>query len=137
MVDRRDVHRRVRVRHRYAAYPVEDHEGRLIGVVTLQRLREVPPDERDAVPVSTIACPLADVPQTEPDVSVIDLIEQVAGSADGRALVFDGQTLVGIVSPSDVSRAVEQATLRREHQTDRVRPNEKWPNEKSPNEKRR
>ena len=117
------------LRHRYAAYPVEDREGHLIGVVTLQRLREVPPDARDAVLVSTIACPLADVPQTEPDTSVIELVEQVAGNADGRALVFDGQTLVGIVSPSDVSRAVEQATLRREHQTDRVRPNESRPNE--------
>ena len=36
--------------------------------------------------------------------------------------LFDGQTLVGIVSPSDVSRAVEQATLRREHQPVRIGP---------------
>ena len=65
--------------------------------------------------------------QIGPDMSVIDLIEQVARSADGRALVFDGQTLVGIVSPSDVPRAVEHATLRREHQPDRVRPNAESP----------
>ena len=103
------------LQHRYAAYPVEDREGNLFGVVTLQHLREVPPAERDAVLVATIACALADVPRAGPDTPLTELVEHMAGNTDGRALVFDGPELVGIVSPSDVSRAVEQATLRREH----------------------
>jgi hypothetical protein len=36
--------------------------------------------------------------------------------ADGRALVVSGDQLVGIVSPSDISRAVQRASVRNRRQ---------------------
>ena len=39
------------------------------------------------------------------------VITRLSGSADQRALVYDGDTLAGIVSPSDVTRVLELTQL--------------------------
>ncbi len=100
------------LRHRWSAFPLEDRDGRLIGLVTMDRLKRVPPPQRAAVRVVDIACPIDQVPSALPDEPLLDLVQRMAGSTDRRALVFDAGQLVGIVTPTDLSRALERATLR-------------------------
>lgn len=97
--------------HRHSTFPVTD-DGRLVGLVTLRRVKQVPIHQRDTTQVRQVACPLADVPVVGPDDALSDLLPRMTEATDGRALVVDGDRLVGLVSPSDVVRRLEIAALR-------------------------
>ncbi|HSJ46054.1 MAG TPA: site-2 protease family protein [Euzebyales bacterium] len=97
--------------HRHSTFPVTD-DGRLTGMVTLQRVKRIPVGRRAATPVGQVACPLADVPVARSDDALSDLLPRMTTATDGRALVVDGDRLVGLVSPSDVVRRLEIAALR-------------------------
>jgi CBS domain-containing protein len=94
------------LRSRASAYPVLDGDE-LVGLVTLDRVRQVPPASRHGVSVRSIACPLDQVPTAAPATPLVDLLPPLVRSGEGRALVLDQGRLVGIVSNTDVSRAIE------------------------------
>jgi CBS domain-containing protein len=48
-----------------------------------------------------------------PGDDLVEVVERMTRSADQLALVLDGERLVGIISPSDVTRAREHARLAR------------------------
>jgi Zn-dependent protease/CBS domain-containing protein len=99
--------------HRFSTYPLVDGDGRLTGLVTLNRLRAVPPHQRSSTRLREVACPPDRVPVARPDEPLLDLLPRLDGCADGRAVVVDGTgRVVGLVSPSDVSAAVAVADLR-------------------------
>jgi CBS domain-containing protein len=102
------------LRHHCSAFPVTDAAGRVTGLVTLRQVRGVPPQERAARRVASVAAPIDRVPGARPDEPVLALIDRIAQAAagDGRALVFDDGKLVGIVSPTDINRALDVARLR-------------------------
>nr|WP_232000669.1 CBS domain-containing protein [Mycobacterium kyorinense] len=52
-----------------------------------------------------MACPPEEIPRARPDEPLSGLLSRLKGCADGRALVFRDDDVVGIVSPSDISRA--------------------------------
>ena len=86
--------------------------GHLVGLVTLRRLKAVPAGRRALTTAREIACPIDEVPVTTADTPLPELIPRLNASPDGRALVLEDGRLVGVVSPTDVSRAVENGTLR-------------------------
>src|ERR1700740_1633015 len=93
---------------RHSAFPVVDDNGQTVGLVTVRRANAVPADERDRRTLREVACPLADVARATPDEPVADMLPRLNGCSDGRALVFDGGRLAGIVAPADISRALER-----------------------------
>ncbi|MFD0663929.1 CBS domain-containing protein [Thermocatellispora tengchongensis] len=104
---------RVVMRARLSTYPLVDERGAFAGLVTLNRLREVPADRRAATRLREIACPPGEVPSARPDEALTDLLARMNGAADGRAVVLDAAGhLEGLVTPSDISRAVQTAGLR-------------------------
>jgi Zn-dependent protease/CBS domain-containing protein len=103
----------VALTHRFSTYPLVDHLGRLTGLVTLNRVRAVPPGQRATTRLREIACAPNEVPVARPNDSLVDLLERMHGCADGRAVVVDDAgRVVGLVSPSDVARSLELADLR-------------------------
>lgn len=90
---------------RHSAFPILDDAGRLRGLVTLNRLRAVAPERRNTTALVDIACPPEDIPTARPDEPLTALLPRMTGCADGRALVFTDDQLVGIITPSDISRA--------------------------------
>src|SRR5919106_1932649 len=98
--------------NRYSTFPLTDNGGKPAGLVTLNRVKHVPPDERATTVVRDVACPLQDVPVVGPDEPLAELVPRMAGCADGRALVVDDGHIVGLVSPTDVMRRMEIAQLR-------------------------
>jgi Zn-dependent protease/CBS domain-containing protein len=98
--------------NRYSTFPLTDNGGEPAGLVTLNRVKHVPADQRATTVVRDVACPLEDVPVVGPDEPVAELIPRMAGCADGRALVVDDGHIVGLVSPTDVMRRMEIAQLR-------------------------
>ena len=100
--------------HRFSTYPLVDPHGRLVGLVTLNRARAVPPEQHGTTRLADIACPPSEVPVTRLEEPVQELLERMQGCADGRAVVVDAEgRVIGVVSPTDLARALERADLRR------------------------
>jgi Zn-dependent protease/predicted transcriptional regulator len=98
--------------HRYSTFPLVDDWGRPVGLVTLNRLKSVPREDRALVRVADIACPPDEIPLASPEDEVVALLPRMHGCSDGRVLVVDGGRLVGILSPTDIARQLEAAELR-------------------------
>jgi Zn-dependent protease/predicted transcriptional regulator len=96
-------------RHGHSAFPVVAGD-QTTGLVTVQRISQVPPDKRGSTTLGEVACPLADVARATPDESVADVLPRLNACSDGRALVFSGGKLTGIISPADINRALESLT---------------------------
>ena len=104
---------RALLRYRFSTYPLVDADGRLTGLVTVNRLRAVPPQRRHLTRLADIACPPDQVPVARPDEPLVDLLSRMGGCADGRAVVVDeAGRVVALVSPRDISRVMALADLR-------------------------
>lgn len=97
--------------HRFSSYPLVD-DDHPVGLVTLNRVKQVEPARRASTPLRDIACPMDQIPQAAPGDELTELLPRLGGCADGRALVLESSTLVGIVSHTDIVRALERARLR-------------------------
>jgi Zn-dependent protease/CBS domain-containing protein len=96
-------------RARHQAFPVTmDGQDTVTGLVTLERIKRVPPHQRDHTRLADIARPLTDVARAAPGDSVADMLPHLTECADRRALVFSNGHLTGIITPSDITRMVNR-----------------------------
>lgn len=96
------------IQHRHSSFPLTENGGAAIGLVTFNQIRQVPSQARASTRLRDIACPLDQVAQARPEEPTADLLPRLSNCAEGRALVFSDGALVGIVSPSDVSRVLRR-----------------------------
>ena len=96
---------------RHSAYPAEGFDGGIYGLVTLAQLRAVEPHARSTTRVVDVAIPLSEVPTASPSEPLVSLLERLSPVGGGRALVFDAGRLVGIVTPTDITRAIEVRSI--------------------------
>jgi CBS domain-containing protein len=98
--------------YRFNSYPLIGEDGALAGLTTMSRLRHVHSGAWRSTHLKDTASPMSDVPQAAPDEPVADLLTRMQASPDGRALIVDESGhLVGIVSPSDISRYIQLCML--------------------------
>jgi Zn-dependent protease/CBS domain-containing protein len=98
---------------RYSAFPIVDEFGQARGLVTLNQVRQVAPAARATTPIERIACPIEEVPRIKPSQPIVGLLTELRGRSDGRALVVDElDRVIGIVSPTDLSRMLEILDVR-------------------------
>ncbi len=97
--------------YRHTTLPLAE-DGRPVGLVTLDRVRGIPADRRTSTTLAEVACRADELVLARPDEQLTDLLPRLSDCADGRALVVSDQRLVGIISPSDISRAVQRGNLR-------------------------
>lgn len=95
----------------HSAYPVVDRHGTVVGLITLARLRSLPPARRATTAVRDASLPLDRIAVARPDERLTDLLPRVTRESGGRALVFDRGRLVGMVTPVDVARVLETRAL--------------------------
>ncbi|MFN2581354.1 MAG: site-2 protease family protein [Candidatus Dormibacteria bacterium] len=95
------------MRNQYATFPTHGLDGKVDGLVTVNGMKRVPPTQRSFRRAADIMIPRAYVPVARPDELVTDLLARVDARSDGHALVFDGDQLVGMVSPSDIGRRLQ------------------------------
>jgi Zn-dependent protease/CBS domain-containing protein len=94
-------------RHRHSAFPVVDG-ARTVGLITVHRISQIPASEQGSTTLGDAACPLADVARATPDEPVADVLPRLNACSENRALVFTGDRLAGIISPTDISRALQR-----------------------------
>src|SRR6266545_2959007 len=92
--------------HAHLPFPVQEFDGRLSGLVTLDALRRVPPERRALLRVGQVALPLERAITVTPDASAVEVVARLAMTRQTLALVLDEGRLVGVVSPTDLSRAI-------------------------------
>ena len=90
--------------HEFTSFPTHSIDGRIDGLVTMRGIKQVPPQQRSTRRAIDIAIPADRVPIARPDERITDLLKRVGAASDGRAMVYDGGTLVGILAPSDIAR---------------------------------
>lgn len=83
-------------------------DGQTVGLVTARRVNQVPVAERARTTPGDVACPLAEVARATPDEPAADVLPRLNACSENRALVFADGHLAGIVSPADISRALER-----------------------------
>jgi Zn-dependent protease/predicted transcriptional regulator len=93
--------------YRHSTFPLTE-DDRPVGLATLDRIRQVPADRRHDTALRQVACRPEELVLVSPEEPVVNLLPRLNGCADGRVLVVSDGHLVGIVSPSDISRAVER-----------------------------
>lgn len=92
-----DLVERYLARFTYGGYPVQ-RDGRVVGLVTLHELRDVPPERRPTTAVEAIMMPVRPELTIDADTPVIDAFRRMAAGA-GRLLVLDQQErLRGLVT---------------------------------------
>jgi Zn-dependent protease/CBS domain-containing protein len=84
-------------RHRHTAYPLVE-DGVVRGVVRAERIR----GQEAGEPVGAVT---EDAGRTNAEASLAEMLPRLTRE---RLLVFDGERLVGIVTPRDVTRALER-----------------------------
>lgn len=92
-----------------SAYPLKTFEGELDGLVTLARLAQVPQEERHMRRVRDVGIGLDQVAKASPGEQVIAVLDRFSSSDEGQMLVIDGGTLVGTLSPTDITRVLGAA----------------------------
>jgi len=93
-------------RRRYTTYPVVVGET-AVGLLPFRRVAEVPREEWDAHHVRDSMLALGDVPLFEADEDALDALARLAQTGLGRGLVLDRGRLVGLLSITDLARALE------------------------------
>jgi CBS-domain-containing membrane protein len=94
---------------RHSTFPTHDASGQLSGLLTMAALKRVAPDARATTLIKEIACPLDKVATASPADPIINLLGGSDSCSEGRTLVLDSGRLVGIISPSDIHRLVQQS----------------------------
>jgi CBS domain-containing protein len=94
---------------RHSTFPTHDAGGQLSGLLTMAALKKVAPNARPTTLIKEISCPLDRVSTASPADPVANLLGVSDGCSEGRTLVIDGGRLVGIISPSDISRLLQRS----------------------------
>jgi Zn-dependent protease/CBS domain-containing protein len=91
---------------RHTTYPVTDN-GHAVGLLPFRCVAEVPRSEWEQRTVRDCMLPVDEVPVVSEDEDLIDVAAELSDSDIHRALVVDGDRFVGILSATDVTRALE------------------------------
>jgi Zn-dependent protease/CBS domain-containing protein len=91
---------------RYTTYPVTD-DGKAVGLLPFRRVAEVPRSEWDTRKVADCMIPRDDVTVVSEEDELIEAAGELTVAEASRALVLDGERLVGLLSVTDVARALE------------------------------
>ncbi|MEW5901947.1 MAG: CBS domain-containing protein, partial [Acidobacteriota bacterium] len=88
-------------RYHFKMFPVVD-EGRLLGCVTLDRVKEVPKEERGRHQVAQLAKECSEENTIGPDDDVIKALTIMKKANRSRLMVVEGHRLVGVISLKDI-----------------------------------
>jgi Zn-dependent protease/CBS domain-containing protein len=94
------------MRFDHSSFPVEDG-GRVVGLLPLRSVRRVPPEDRPLRTVGQTMTPLDELPVVSRHHRLVELLDRFDDEAS-RVLVRDGDEIVGMITPRDVSRWLQR-----------------------------
>ena len=97
---------------RFTTYPVVE-DGSVVGLLSFRSVAETPRTEWDTRTVRDCMIPLDDVPVLREDEQAIEALADLSESNVHRGIVLNGGRLAGLVSITDLARALEVGAPRR------------------------
>nr|WP_246422057.1 site-2 protease family protein [Nocardiopsis mwathae] len=97
-------------RYRHSAFPVTRDGTAPAGMVCIHQIRDIPVDRRATTTLGDIMRPRDEIVTAAPDEALTDVLTRMESSPDQRALVLEGEAIVGIVTPTDISRVLTWLT---------------------------
>jgi Zn-dependent protease/CBS domain-containing protein len=91
------------MRYDHSGFPVEE-QGRTIGLLTLRGVRRVPREQWPTRRVRELMVPLGDQVVVAPDARMDGVLGKLQEGEAGRVLVVEDGEVVGIITPSDLTR---------------------------------
>jgi Zn-dependent protease/predicted transcriptional regulator len=91
------------MRYDHSAFPV-DEQGQTIGLLTLRKVRRVPSDQWPTSRVREHMVPLGDQVVVAPDTPMDQVMAKLEDGEAGRVLAAEAGEVVGIITPSDLTR---------------------------------
>jgi Zn-dependent protease/predicted transcriptional regulator len=91
------------MRYDHSGFPV-DEQGRTIGLLTLRGVRRVPQEQWPTRRVREAMVPLGDQVVVAPDARMDGVVGKLQDGEAGRVLVAQDGEVVGIITPSDLTR---------------------------------
>jgi CBS domain-containing protein len=79
-------------------FPVVDPYGRLLGIVTLHHVKEIPQEAWASITVEAVMTPVARAVKVNPDEPLDKLLEQMSVDGVNQVLVVQDGRLVGLIS---------------------------------------
>lgn len=104
--------------HRFTTYPVLDG-GRPVGLLTFASVAAVPRSDWDTRRVRDTMIPLEQVTLLTEDEKAVDALAELSAPSANRALVVDNGHLAGLLSITDLARALEVGRRPAQAQGDR------------------
>lgn len=80
--------------------------GRVVGVVSIESVKEVPEAERGRARVEAHMTPLSEAAKVRPDARLDEVLERMAREDLGRVLVMRGDALLGMITRTGIGRLV-------------------------------
>lgn len=93
----------------FSAFPVVDGAGRILGLATVTRMARLPRAAWRSASITAVAAAPAELVECGADDRLADVAARMETSPDRRAIVIEGARVVGILTPSDVRRAMSRA----------------------------
>jgi predicted transcriptional regulator len=104
--------------HRFTTYPVLDG-GRPVGLLAFASVAAVPRSEWNTRRVRDTMIPLDQVPLLTDDEKAVDALAELSAPRANRGLVVDNGDLAGLLSITDLARALEVGRMSAQAQGDR------------------
>jgi predicted transcriptional regulator len=92
-----------------SSFPVIDYDGRMLGLVTLKRVHEIPEDKRQQLTAGEIMIPLEDLVVMLASRGADEALMKMTRTRIGKVFVCDPQgILLGLVSKTDIMNVVSE-----------------------------
>ena len=95
--------------HKHITYPVIEG-GRIIGLITLKQVKEVPRDQWMEKTVREVMIPMREEIILDPDSEAVDALQKMIRTGEGRLPVVKDGKVVGMITRRDILNLLEIKT---------------------------
>ncbi len=92
----------------YNAFPVQDRDDRVLGLITLSQVKEIPRNRWPTTRVREVMKPVGEAVTVRPGDSLAEVLSKLERAGVGRALVIENGHLEGVITRADVAHWLER-----------------------------
>lgn len=92
----------------YNAFPVQDRDERVLGLITLSQVKEIPRERWPTTRVGEVMMPVDEAVTVRPGDSLAEVLSKLERKGVGRALVVENGHLEGFITRADVAHWLER-----------------------------